>query len=214
MGGAVAMEDHLRSVPGLGVSLVVAVIGGVAFATAFALIRSGAVGLDERAFVALNRGPDGGTALARSVAWGTTPAVLAVLAAVACVVVAAQIGRAPLLSAAGAALFGWALANGAKLAIDRDRPYEAIAEAILRQDPARGTSFPSSHTAIVAAVVIALLPFVPWPWKIVGIALVVLVAWSRIYFGVHHPLDLLAGVGVGMVAAAASWIAVGALLRR
>jgi len=105
------------------------------------------------------------------------------------------------------------LANGAKLLIDRPRPYLSLSEAILRQDPARGTSFPSSHTAIVTAVVVALLPLLPRPWRVVGIIVILVVAWSRMYFGVHHPLDLLGGVGMGMAAAGLAWLIVGSIAR-
>ena len=46
----------------------------------------------------------------------------------------------------------WALAHVAKAITDRPRPYEAIAGAVLRQQPAHGTSFASSHTAVTLAV--------------------------------------------------------------
>jgi membrane-associated phospholipid phosphatase len=39
-----------------------------------------------------------------------------------------------------------------------------MAGAVLRQRPALGTSFPSSHTAVTVAVVIALVPFLPGCW--------------------------------------------------
>ena len=61
-----------------------------------------------------------------------------------------------------------------------------------------GTSFPSSHAAVAVAVVIALLPFVPRPIGIAAIAYSVLVGWSRVYLGVHYPLDVLGGAGIGL----------------
>jgi membrane-associated phospholipid phosphatase len=207
------MIEDLRVLPGTVQSLVVIGIGLVSFVAALLLIRSGVVAWDERLFMALNKGTGSNTIVARVIAAVTTPIALAILVVVAALVVNRSHGAGAVVVSVAAATLGWALANGAKLLIDRPRPYMALSEAILRQDPARGTSFPSSHTAIVTAVVIALLPLLPRPWKVVGIGIIVLVAWSRLYFGVHHPLDLLGGVGIGMVAAGLAWLIVGALAR-
>lgn len=65
----------------------------------------------------------------------------------------------PLAAGAIAAGAAWALAHLAKALADRPRPYEVIAGAVLRQQPAHGTSFPSTHTAVTMGVVIALVPF-------------------------------------------------------
>ena len=62
------------------------------------------------------------------------------------------------------------LANVAKVIADRPRPYQVMAGAVLRQQPAHGTSFPSSHTAVALAVVIALVPFLPRPLAAAGTA--------------------------------------------
>jgi membrane-associated phospholipid phosphatase len=83
----------------------------------------------------------------------------------------------------------WVLAHVAKAVADRPRPYEAVAGAVLRQQPAHGTTFPSSHTAVTLAVAIALMPFLPRVLAATGIAYAVLAAWSRVYLGVHYPLD-------------------------
>ena len=71
---------------------------------------------------------------------------------------------------------------------------------MLRQQLAHGTSFPSSHTAVTLAVAIALMPFLARPFGAMGIGYAVLVGWSRVYLGVHYPLDVLAGAGLGMAA--------------
>ena len=85
--------------------------------------------------------------------------------------------------------------------------------AVLRQEPAHGTSFPSSHTAVTLAVVIALVPFLARPFAAAGIGYAVLVGWSRVYLGVHYPLDVLAGAGLGLAAGGMIVLAAGTLLR-
>ena len=102
----------------------------------------------------------------------------------------------------------------AKVIADRPRPYEVMADAVLRQQPAHGTSFPSGHTAVALAVVIALVPFLSWPLAAAGIAYAGLVGWSRVYLGVHYPLDVLAGAGIGMAVGGVILLALQALLRR
>ena len=89
-----------------------------------------------------------------------------------------------------------------------------IAGAVLRQAPAHGTSFPSSHTAVTLAVAIALVPFLARPLAATGIGYAVLTGWSRIYLGVHYPLDILGGAGTGAAAGGLIWLALGTLLRR
>jgi membrane-associated phospholipid phosphatase len=56
-----------------------------------------------------------------------------------------------------------------------------MADAVLRQQPAHGTSFPSSHTAITLAVAIALVRFLGRPLAAAGIGYAVLVGSSRVY---------------------------------
>ena len=122
--------------------------------------------------------------------------IVIVLAAV--YVVARNRSVLPVAAGAAAAAVAWALANLAKVIANRPRPYEVVAGAVLRQQPAHGTSFPSSHTAITIAVVIALVPFLPRALAWVAVGYAVLVGWSRVYLGVHYPLDILGGAGIGI----------------
>jgi undecaprenyl-diphosphatase len=91
-----------------------------------------------------------------------------------------------------------------KLLVDRERP-DTSALIDLPASP----SFPSGHatTAFAAAVALALL--VPrWRWWALAFAAVV--AYSRVYLGVHYWSDIVAGALLG--AAVAWWVV--ALRRR
>ena len=129
-------------------------------------------------------------------------------------VVARNRGVLPVAAGAAAAGIAWVLANVAKAIADRPRPYEVIAGAVLRQQPAHGTSFPSSHTAVTVAVVIALVPFLARPLAAAAIGYAVLVGWSRVYLGVHYPLDVLGGAGIGLAVGGVILLALGTLLGR
>ena len=190
-------------------------LGAVLFGASAALLKAGATGWDLSLFRILNEVPS-------AVASVLTPLVhlfLPIGIVIAIVLIAGYVvawTRSVLPLAAGAAAAGaaWALANAAKVIANRPRPYQVVADAVLRQPPAHGTSFPSSHTAVTVAVVIALVPFLPRALAWVAIAYAVLVGWSRVYLGVHYPLDVLAGAGIGMAVGGVVLLALGVLLRR
>jgi membrane-associated phospholipid phosphatase len=139
--------------------------------------------------------------------------ILAVVVLAVVYVVARNRSVLPVAAGAVAAGLAWMLAHVAKAVADRPRPYEVMAGTVLRQQPAHGTSFPSSHTAVTLAVAIALVPFLARPFAAAGIGYAVLVGWSRVYLGVHYPLDILAGAGIGMAVGGVTLLAVGTLLR-
>jgi undecaprenyl-diphosphatase len=101
------------------------------------------------------------------------------------------------------------LTTGLKEVVDRERPYEVIpaADPLLRWDVS--ASFPSGHTAtsVAGAVILAYLLGRGGLW--LGL-LAAAVAFSRVYVGVHYPLDVLAGAIVG----AAVGLAAIAVVRR
>lgn len=91
-----------------------------------------------------------------------------------------------------------------KVAIERERPPLANPDPDpLVRLPAT-YSFPSGHATVsfACATVVALaVPRLTWPLFV----LAALIAWSRVYVGVHYPGDVLAGAVLG--------VAVGALVR-
>ena len=193
----------------------VAVSGAALFGVSALLLKTGTTGWDESLFRILNQVPAAAASVLTPLSRLFLPAAIIAAAVLAVIyVVARNRGVMPVAAGAAAAGLAWALAHVAKAIADRPRPYEVMAGAVLRQQPAHGTSFPSSHTAVTLAVAIALVPFLAWPLAVAGIAYGALTGWSRVYLGVHYPLDILGGAGNGMIAAGVILLALGTLLRR
>jgi undecaprenyl-diphosphatase len=87
-----------------------------------------------------------------------------------------------------------------KLAIGRDRPSVTYVEPAPLLDPPGTPSLPSGHatTSFLCATLIAFsVPRLAVPLYV----LAALVAWSRVYAGVHYPLDTVAGAIYGVALA-------------
>lgn len=85
-----------------------------------------------------------------------------------------------------------------KARLERDRPPLANPEPEPLVGLPATNSFPSGHTTVgfACATVLALaVPRLRWPLFM----LAALIAFSRVYVGVHYPLDVLAGALVGVV---------------
>jgi membrane-associated phospholipid phosphatase len=202
-------------VPGAWAAGLLAGLGAALFGVSALLLKAGALGWDVSLFRILNEVPAAAASVLTPLSHLFLPVgiIIFVVLTVA-YVVARNRSVLPVVTGAAAAGLAWVLAHVAKAIADRPRQYEVMADAVLRQQPAHGSSFPSSHTAITLAIVIALVPFLARPLAVTGIAYAVLVGWSRVYLGVHYPLDVLAGVGIGMAAGGAILLALGTLLHR
>jgi undecaprenyl-diphosphatase len=88
------------------------------------------------------------------------------------------------------------------LVVDRDRPpVEPL------DDPAPSGSFPSGHTAAAVAFYGGVFVAVCWHTRsrgirvlfgVVAVAAPLIVAFSRIQRGMHHPIDVVAGIALGV----------------
>ncbi|HUQ30201.1 MAG TPA: phosphatase PAP2 family protein [Candidatus Paceibacterota bacterium] len=119
--------------------------------------------------------------------------------------------RHHLATAFMATFFGSAATFGViKFLVERTRPEDALAGYT-----ALFSSFPSGHvsmaTALYGALALVLTHHVsPKQHRFMyggAITLILLVAWSRMYLGVHYPSDVLAGCMLGVF-----WIAIGKLV--
>ena len=90
------------------------------------------------------------------------------------------------------------LSTGIKAAVDRQRPH--LSHPLVKL-PTDG-SFPSGHTSVAFACAVMLALTVP-RLAIPVLVLAAAIGYSRLYLGVHYPLDVLAGAAVGTVVATA-----------
>lgn len=85
--------------------------------------------------------------------------------------------------------------------VDRIRPYEVI-DGLTRLVPAeKSFSFPSGHAGHAFAAAVVMYAMLPKKYGIPALVLAGLVAFSRLYVGVHYPTDVLAGALVGTLIA-------------
>jgi undecaprenyl-diphosphatase len=156
-----------------------------------------AVGLDVevRRRIGLLRSPQRDAVLRVATDLGSLYGVGVVAGAVA---VAGRPRLARAVSASGAT--AWALAQATKPLLPRERPYQADGAERLVVEPA-GTSWPSGHAAVAAAMATTLgAGRGPAVRGLLG-ATAVGVALSRVYVGVHHATDVIAGLGLGALSA-------------
>lgn len=103
--------------------------------------------------------------------------------------------------------------RGIKVWVKRDRPEAAGLQPTLRTHPHSGWSFPSNHSANNFALARTVQFFAP-TFAVAAYIFAFVVAFSRVYVGVHFPGDALAGAVVGFLAATLVGRLAGEITRR
>ncbi len=78
----------------------------------------------------------------------------------------------------------------------RARPDELLA-GVVHLDYARGAGFPSGHMALAVALALTVGHYVPKKYHWLIAVWILGVGLSRIYLGVHAPLDIIGGFAIG-----------------
>lgn len=77
--------------------------------------------------------------------------------------------------------------------VGRLRPAELLADDTVQRAMQDGYGFPSSHTATITIIMLVLWPSLSTTLRYVSVITIFLVGWSRIFLGVHFPLDIVGG---------------------
>lgn len=94
--------------------------------------------------------------------------------------------------------------------VARLRPYTVLNELEILIKAPSDYSFPSGHTCSSVAAALTMLKLSDRRLGIAACVLAVLIAFSRMYVGVHYPTDVLAGALIGAFSA---WLSVWAVNR-
>ena len=112
-----------------------------------------------------------------------------------------------------ASLIALAIAQPISSGVNERRPFVAIPTALTLIHHSTDAGFPSDHATAAGAGAAALV-FVSWQLGVLAWVIALLIAFSRVYVGVHYPQDVLAGLGLGAVVACLGvWLLVPFLTR-
>jgi undecaprenyl-diphosphatase len=116
----------------------------------------------------------------------------------------------PALATAAAVLLAWVAARGVKNLVERGRPGDLLSGVDVRQSGLDSWGYVSGHAAVAFALATMIAPLVPRGWRWAPFAVAAIVCLSRVYYGVHLPLDVIGGAGVGLLCGVVALLVAGA----
>jgi len=99
-------------------------------------------------------------------------------------------------------------------AVGEQRPCRALPHIEVIGKCGKSSSFPSDHAVAAGAVVVGLLLVTRRLLAWIGVIAALLIAFSRLYLGVHYPHDTLAGLALGAAVSLVGWLVVRVVLTR
>ncbi len=106
----------------------------------------------------------------------------------------------------GVGITTYAVSEIGKYLVARPRPFVLLEGVVSREPFVSGMGFPSGHTAVATAVSLIILPYLPKAARWIVPVWIFLVAFSRVYLGVHAPFDVLGGFLLGVVVSQLFWL--------
>jgi membrane-associated phospholipid phosphatase len=101
-----------------------------------------------------------------------------------------------LITAGGAFVLAYII----KKLINEPRPITMLKGHLHQRVIETGPGFPSGHETAATALALTLWFILPPKWRWVSVLWIVVVAWSRLFLGVHTPVDIIGGFACGLAA--------------
>lgn len=142
------------------------------------------------------------------------PVILVFTALAALLVVRHQRSRGPLALALAAVVLAMAANIAIGMAMPMDRPFVmGIGQKLVEHAPT--PSFPSNHATFLFALGLGLIWTRASSWLgWLALVFAALTAWSRLYLGVHFPIDIMGSLAAAALAAALCGALASAVRRR
>jgi membrane-associated phospholipid phosphatase len=87
-----------------------------------------------------------------------------------------------------------------KKIIAEPRPIAMLHNNLHQRVVETGPAFPSGHETAATALALTLWMILPAKWRWVAILWIAIIAFTRLYLGVHTPGDVIGGIAIGLMA--------------
>lgn len=86
-----------------------------------------------------------------------------------------------------------------EIIVGRPRPDVLLPDETIQRAVQDGMGFPSGHMATMTMIILVLWPRLSLSLRVAAVILLVLVGWSRVFLGVHFPLDIFGAVAYAVL---------------